>query len=109
MAESKNVKEFTDDNFGEEVLNSDKPVIVDFWAVWCAPCRIIAPVIEEIADTYGAKIKVGKVNVDDNPKTPNQYGVRSIPTVMLFKEGQVVDQVMGANPAEIKKIVEQHS
>jgi thioredoxin 1 len=109
MAESKNVKEFTDDNFEEEVLKSDKPVLVDFWAVWCAPCRMIAPVIDEIADTYGSKVKVGKVNVDDNSKTPNQYGIRSIPTVMLFKDGKVAEQVIGANPAEIKKIVEDHS
>lgn len=109
MSESKNVKEFTDGNFEEEVLKSDKPVLVDFWAVWCAPCRMIAPVIDEIADTYGAKVKVGKVNVDDNSKTPNQYGIRSIPTVMLFKDGKVVESVIGANPTEIKRIVEQHS
>lgn len=109
MAGSKNVKEFTDANFDEEVLKSEKPVLVDFWAVWCAPCRMIAPVIDEIADSYGSKVKVGKVNVDDNSKTPNQYGIRSIPTVMLFKGGKVVEQVVGANLAEIKRIVEQNS
>ena len=108
MGESKNVVELSDANFEEEVLKSDKPVLVDFWAVWCAPCRMIAPVIDEIADTYGSKIKVGKVNVDDNSKTPNQYGIRSIPTVMLFKGGEVAEQVIGANAAEIKKIVEQN-
>jgi thioredoxin 1 len=109
MAESKNVKEFTDDNFEAEVLKSDKPVLVDFWAVWCAPCRMVAPVVEEIADTYGGKIKVGKVNVDENSKTPNEYGIRSIPTIMLFKDGKVAEQVIGANPAEIKRIVEQNT
>ncbi len=108
MADSKNVVELSDANFEEEVLKSDKPVLVDFWAVWCAPCRMIAPVIDEIADTYGSKVKVGKVNVDDNSKTPNQYGIRSIPTVMLFKDGEVLEQVIGANAAEIKKIVEQN-
>jgi thioredoxin 1 len=109
MADSKNVIELSDDNFEEEVLKESRPVLVDFWAVWCAPCRIIAPVIEEIAETYGAKIKVGKVNVDENSKIPNQYGIRSIPTVMLFKDGQVAEQVIGANAAEIKKIVEQNA
>ena len=109
MADSKNVMELSDDNFEEEVLKESKPVLVDFWAVWCAPCRMIAPVIEEIAETYGAKIKVGKVNVDDNYKIPNQYGIRSIPTVMLFKDGKVAEQVIGANPAEIKRIVEQNA
>jgi len=109
MADTKNVMEFSDDNFEEEVLKESKPVLVDFWAVWCAPCRMIAPVIDEIAESYGAKIKVGKVNVDENSKIPNQYGVRSIPTVMLFKDGQVAEQVIGANAAEIKKIVEQNA
>jgi thioredoxin 1 len=109
MADSKNVMELSDDNFEEEVLKESRPVLVDFWAVWCAPCRMIAPVIEEIAETYGAKIKVGKVNVDENSKIPNQYGIRSIPTVMLFKDGKVAEQVIGANVAEIKKIVEQNA
>ena len=109
MGESKKVMELSDANFEEEVLQSSTPVLVDFWAVWCAPCRMIAPVIDEIADSYGSKIKVGKVNVDDNSKTPNKYGIRSIPTVMLFKGGQVVDQVIGANAAEIKRIVEQNT
>ena len=103
------VIELTDTDFEETISNSSTPVLVDFWAVWCAPCRMIAPVIEEIAETYGAKIKVGKVNVDENSKIPNQYGIRSIPTVMLFKDGQVAEQVIGANAAEIKKIVEQNA
>ena len=109
MAESMKVMELSDATFEEEVLKESKPVLVDFWAVWCAPCRMIAPVIEEIAETYGDKIKVGKVNVDDNSKIPNQYGIRSIPTVMLFKDGQVAEQVIGANTAEIKRIVEQNT
>ena len=109
MPDSKKVIELSDDNFEEEVLKESRPVLVDFWAVWCAPCRIIAPVIDEIAESYGAKIKVGKVNVDDNSKVASQYGIRSIPTVILFKDGQVADQVIGANAAEIKKIVEQNA
>ncbi len=109
MPDSKKVIELSDDNFEEEVLKESRPVLVDFWAVWCAPCRIIAPVIDEIAESYGAKIKVGKVNVDDNSKVASKYGIRSIPTVILFKDGQVADQVIGANAAEIKKIVEQNA
>ena len=109
MSDSKNVMELSDANFEEEVLKESKPVLVDFWAVWCAPCRMIAPVIDEIAESYGGKIKVGKVNVDDNSKIPNQYGIRSIPTVILFKDGKVAEQVIGANAAEIKKIVEQNT
>lgn len=109
MPDSKKVLELSDDNFEEEVLKESRPVLVDFWAVWCAPCRIIAPVIDEIAESYGAKIKVGKVNVDDNSKIASQYGIRSIPTVILFKDGQVAEQVIGANAAEIKKIVEQNA
>lgn len=109
MADSMKVMELSDATFEEEVIKESKPVLVDFWAVWCAPCRMIAPVIEEIAETYGDKIKVGKVNVDDNSKIPNQYGIRSIPTVMLFKDGQVAEQVIGANAAEIKRIVEQNT
>ncbi len=109
MPDSKKVIELSDDNFEEEVLKESRPVLVDFWAVWCAPCRIIAPVIDEIAESYGAKIKVGKVNVDDNSKVASKYGIRSIPTVILFKDGQVAEQVIGANAAEIKKIVEQNA
>ena len=96
MAGSKNVMELSDDNFEEEVLKESKPVLVDFWAVWCAPCRIIAPVIDEIADTYGGKIKVGKVNVDDNPAIASKYGIRSIPTLLIFKGGQVAEKMVGA-------------
>jgi thioredoxin 1 len=89
---------FTDGNFEAEVLQSDLPVIVDFWATWCAPCKAIAPLIDSIAQEYEGKVKVGKVNVDDNPATPAKYGVRGIPTIIVFKGGKVVDQVVGAVP-----------
>jgi len=106
MAESKNVQTFTDANFEAEVLKSDKPVLVDFWAVWCGPCRTIGPVVDELADAFAGRVKVGKVNVDENGGVPSKYGIRSIPTVILFKDGKVVDQVIGANPAELRKLVE---
>ena len=95
---SENVHTFTDDNFEKEVLQSEIPVLVDFWATWCAPCKAIAPLIDSIASEYQGRIKVGKVNVDDNPATPGQYGVRGIPTVILLKDGKVLDQVVGAIP-----------
>jgi len=88
----------SDVNFEEEVLKSDKPVLVDFWAEWCAPCRIIAPILEEIATEYSDKLKVGKVDVDSNPKVSMNYGIRSIPTLLIFKEGKAVDQIIGAVP-----------
>lgn len=95
---SDNVLEFTDDNFDSEVINSDTPVLVDFWATWCAPCKAIAPTIDALADSFNGKVKIGKVNVDDNPNTPGQFGVRGIPTLILFKDGKVVDQLVGAIP-----------
>lgn len=97
MASDK-VMTFTDANFDREVLQSDIPVLVDFWATWCAPCKAIAPLIDAVADEYSGKVKVGKVNVDDNPATPGKYGVRGIPTLILFKGGAVLDQVVGAVP-----------
>src|SRR5512136_1880414 len=95
---SEKVLMFGDTNFDTDVLKSEIPVLVDFWATWCAPCKAIAPVIEAIADEYEGKVKVGKVSVDDNPGTAGKYGVRGILTVILFKDGKVVDQVVGAVP-----------
>jgi thioredoxin 1 len=95
---SDKVSAFSDANFDREVLQSDIPVLVDFWATWCAPCKAIAPLIDAVADDHVGKIKVGKVNVDENPATPGKYGVRGIPTLILFKGGVVIDQVVGAVP-----------
>ncbi len=90
-----NIVEISDDNFDTEVLQGDKPVVVDFWAPWCGPCRAIGPLMEEIAVTFNDKVKFTKCNVDSNPVTPGKYGIRSIPTLMFFKQGNVVDQVIG--------------
>lgn len=95
---SDNVIEFTDDNFDSEVIKSSTPVLVDFWATWCAPCKAILPIIDDLADAYNGKVKIGKVNVDENPGIPGQFGVRGIPTLILFKDGNVVDQLVGAIP-----------
>jgi thioredoxin 1 len=87
-----------DSNFQAEVLSSDKPVLVDFWAIWCGPCKMIAPIVEELAGEYDGKLKVAKMDVDANPRTAMQYGIRSIPTLLIFKGGQVVEQIVGAVP-----------
>ena len=92
------VVEVTDENFEQEVLNSDQPAIIDFWAEWCAPCRAISPIIKELAEQYGDQVKIVKMDIDAHPNTPGKYGVRAIPTVLAFKGGQVVDQLQGARP-----------
>lgn len=101
--------ELTDDSFEEEVLNaeSDKPVLVDFWAEWCGPCKMVGPVVEELAGEFEGKAKVGKVDVDSNPETSTKYGIRSIPSLLIFKDGEVVDQIVGAVPkSQLKKQLE---
>jgi thioredoxin 1 len=90
--------ELTDANFEETVLNSDKPALVDFWAAWCGPCRMVGPVVEEIANEYGDKAIVGKVDVDNNPGIAAKYGIRNIPTILFIKGGEVVDKQVGASP-----------
>jgi thioredoxin 1 len=90
--------EITDDNFETEVIKSDKPVLIDFWAVWCGPCKLIAPIVEEIAVEYDGKVKVGKLDVDSNQQTSIKFGVRSIPTLLLFKDGKLKDTIIGAVP-----------
>lgn len=91
----------TDANFEAEVLNSDQPVLVDFWATWCGPCRTIAPAIEEIASEYDGKAKVVKLDVDNNPQTAMKYGIRSIPSLLFFKDGKPVDQMVGVVPKRV--------
>jgi thioredoxin 1 len=103
---SEKVIALDDSNFETEVLQSAVPVLVDFWASWCAPCKAIAPIIDALADNFEGKIKVGKVNVDDSPATPAKYGIRGIPTIILFKDGKVLDQVVGAVPkAQLEALI----
>ena len=97
MASDK-ISNVTDASFEADVLKSSQPVLIDFWATWCGPCRAIAPVVEQLAGEYAGKVKVVKVNIDENPKTPTQYDVRSIPTLLMFKDGKVVGQIVGAVP-----------
>ena len=107
---SDNVLVITDTSFDAEVLKSEKPVLVDFWAPWCGPCKAVGPIIDELAADFGDKIKFAKCNVDENPLTPGKYGIRSIPTMIFFKNGSIAEQVIGAVPKTkleetIKKVV----
>lgn len=95
---SENVQTVVDGDFEAKVLGSDQPVLVDFWATWCAPCRAIAPSLDELADKYKGQVRIVKLNVDENQDVPQQYGVRSLPTLLMFKGGKVVDQIVGAVP-----------
>lgn len=97
-ASMSNLVAFTDSNFATEVEGSDVPVLVDFWAEWCGPCRMIGPIVDELANEYDGKVKIGKVNVDENQDISIKYGIRSIPALLFFKDGKVVDQIVGAVP-----------
>lgn len=98
----------TDTNFKKEVLEAALPVLVDYWAPWCSPCKIIAPILEELAKEYAGKLKIGKINVEENPRFTSQYGIMSIPTLIFFKNGKVAEQAVGAlNKAELKKKIEE--
>ncbi|HVO73783.1 MAG TPA: thioredoxin [Ignavibacteriaceae bacterium] len=90
--------DITDSNFDQEVIKSDKPVLIDFWAVWCGPCRMVAPIVEELAKEYEGRVKFGKLDVDENQQTTIKYGVRSIPTLLIFKNGKLMDTIIGAIP-----------
>ncbi len=110
MSDSGKLLHVTDANFEEEILKSSTPALVDFWAAWCGPCRTVGPIVEELAGEYNDKVKIAKLNVDDNKQTPSKYGVRGIPTLMLFRDGQVVDQIVGAVPkSKIKELLDKVS
>ena len=102
--------EFTDSNFEAEALNADKPVLVDVWAPWCGPCRVVGPIVEELAGSYSGIVKVGKLNADDNPNVASRYGIRSIPTILLFKNGEIAHRIVGAVPKEeFEKLLTAHT
>jgi thioredoxin 1 len=96
-----NISPVTDSSFQQDVLQSNVPVLVDFWAAWCGPCRALAPKLEELSNQYNGKVKVVKIDVDANPQVPSQFGIRGIPTIIVFKGGQMVDQVVGNQPREV--------
>jgi thioredoxin 1 len=103
---AQNVVELTDANWESEVSNSPVPVLVDFWAPWCGPCRIIAPIVEKLASEFNGQVKVGKLNTDDNPGVSMRYGIRAIPTIMMFKGGEVVDTRVGVQPEDsLRKMI----
>ena len=106
---SQEILTLTDKEFDAQVLKAGRPTLVDFWAEWCAPCRALTPVVEEIAKTYQGKIQVGKMNIDEHPEVPSKYAVRAIPTLLLFKGGQVVDQIVGLVPkAKLDAMIAKH-
>jgi thioredoxin 1 len=109
MAESNGIQQVTDQDFDKTVLGAGKPAFVDFWAPWCGPCRIIGPLVEELAPSYQGRAVITKMNVDDNPQVAQKYGVTSIPTLMMFKDGKLVDRVVGAMPkGELQKFIERN-
>lgn len=104
-----NIQEITDANFEQEVLKSDLPVVIDFWAEWCGPCRMVAPIVEELSEEYNGKVKFGKLDVDANSNTPAKFGIRSIPTLLIFKGGEEVGRLIGAKPkGQLVKELEPH-
>jgi thioredoxin 1 len=107
MADESSLVHVNDKNFASEVLNSDLPVLVEFWATWCGPCRSISPIVEELAKEFSGRVKVTKLNVDESHTTPTQYGVRGIPTLILFKGGKILDQIIGSVPrTRLKALIE---